>query len=102
MKIKKGDTVKVISGKDRNKTGKVTQILPTMNSVVVDGLNIRVRHIKPRRNNEKGQRVEFSAPLNISKVMLIDPKTGQPTRVGYKILENGEKVRVAKKSKETL
>lgn len=102
MKIKKGDTVKVISGKDKNKTGKVTQILPAMQSVVVDGLNIRVRHIKPRKGNEKGQRIEFSAPLNISKVMLLDPKSGQATRVGYKILENGEKVRVAKKSKETL
>ncbi len=102
MKIKKGDTVKVISGKDKNKTGKVTQILPAMQSVVVDGLNIRVRHIKPRKNNEKGQRIEFSAPLHVSKVMLLDPKSGQATRVGYKILENGEKVRVAKKSKETL
>lgn len=102
MKIKKGDTVKVISGKDKNKTGKVTQILPEMKSVVVDGLNIRVRHIKPRKTNEKGQRIEFSAPLNVSKVMLIDPKTGEVTRIGYKILENGEKVRVAKKSKETL
>ena len=102
MKIKKGDNVKVISGKDRNKTGKVTQILPGMGSVVVDGLNIRVRHIKPKGKNEKGQRIEFSAPLNISKVMLLDPKSGQPTRIGYKVLENGEKVRFAKKSKETL
>jgi large subunit ribosomal protein L24 len=102
MKIKKGDIVMVISGKDRGKTGKVTQILPQYNSLVVEGLNVRVRHIKSQRRQEKGQRIEFNAPLNVSKVMLLDPKTNQPTRVGYKILENGDKVRVAKKSKETL
>ncbi len=92
----------VMSGKDRGKSGKVTQVIPEMNSVVVEGLNVRVRHIKPRKSNEKGQRVEFNAPLNVAKVMLIDPKLGVPTRIGYKILDNGEKVRVAKKSKETL
>lgn len=102
MKIKKGDTVKVISGKDKGKTGKVTKVFPAELKLVVEGLNIRYKNQRPRKQNEKGQRIEFSAPLRSSKVMLIDPRSGQATRVGYKILASGEKVRIAKKSGEVV
>jgi len=102
MKIKKNDNVIVTAGKDKGKTGKVTQVFPAQKKVVVAGVNVRYRHLKPRRQNEKGQRLEYNAPLDAAKVMLVDPKTGQPTRVGYKILPSGEKVRVAKKSGEII
>ena len=71
-KIKKGDTVKVIAGKDKGKTGKVMQVFAEMNRVVVDGVNKSKRHLKPRRSDEKGQTVEFFMPINASNVMLLD------------------------------
>ena len=102
MKIKKGDTVKIISGKNKGKSGKVTQVFPALEKVVIEGLNTRFKNIKAKRQGEKGQRIEFSSPLHASKVMLVDPKTGQVTGVGYKILATGEKVRIAKKSGEVI
>ncbi|OGY88840.1 MAG: 50S ribosomal protein L24 [Candidatus Komeilibacteria bacterium RIFCSPLOWO2_01_FULL_45_10] len=102
MKIKKGDTVKIISGKDKGKTGKIIQIFPEANKVVVEGANTHWRHLKPRKQGEKGQRVEYAAPLHVAKVMLIDPKTGRETRIGYKMLATGEKVRIAKRSGEVV
>lgn len=102
MKIKKGDTVQIMAGKDAGKTGKVTQVLPKENKVVVEGANVMVKHIKAQSSDQKGQRLEFFAPLDASNVMLVDPKTQKPTRVGYKVLENGQKVRIAKKSGEEL
>ena len=94
MKIKKGDNVQVISGVDAGKTGKD-------NKVVVKGVNVRKRHTKPRSQADQGGIVEFEAPLNASKVMIVDPKTGKPTRIGYSIVD-GKKVRVCKKSGEVL
>lgn len=102
MKIKKGDTIKIISGKDKGKTGKVVQIFPQANKVVVEGLNIHFRHLGPKKQGEKGQRVEYAAPFYAFKAMLIDPKSGRVTRVGYKKLATGEKVRIAKKSGEVI
>lgn len=102
MKIKKNDTVMIMVGKDKGKAGKVMQVFPKENKVVIEGLNIHYRHLRPRRQNEKGQRIEYAAPLNASNVMLVDPKTGKPTRVGYKKLESGERVRIAKKSGEVI
>lgn len=102
MKIKKGDMVKIITGKDKGKTGKITQVFPALAKVVVEGLNIHQRHLRPRKQGEKGQRIEYSAPITISNVMLIDPRSGLSTRVGYKTLESGEKVRIAKKSGEVV
>jgi large subunit ribosomal protein L24 len=102
MRIKKNDKVMVIAGKDKGKTGKVMQVFPKENKVVVEGLNNRFKHVRPRKQGEKGQRIEFAAPLDASKVMLVDPKTGKPTRISYKILENKEKIRLAKKSGETV
>lgn len=105
MKIRTGDMVKVIAGKDKGKTGKVTQAFPALNRVVVEGLNIAVKHLKGR-NNQPGQRIEFPSPLNVSKVMLIDPKSGKPTRVGAKILIGKDlkqtKARIAKKTGEII
>ncbi len=102
MKIKKNDTVKIIAGKDKGKTGKIMQVFLIHNKVVVEGLNIRHRHMRPRRQSEKGQRIEYAAPLDVSNVMLVDPKTGKTTRVGYKKLDSGEKVRIAKRSGEVV
>jgi len=102
MKIKKNDTVKIIAGKDKGKTGKVIQVFPKELKVVVEGLNINYRNVRPRRQNEKGQRLEYSSPIDVSNVMVIDPKTSLPTRVNYKILANGDKIRVSNKTKEVI
>lgn len=101
MKIKQGDNVIILTGKDAGKTGKVTQVLPKEGKVVVEGVNKIVKHIKAQGNN-KGQRFEFFAPIDMSNVMLMDPKTNTPTRVGYKVLDNGQKVRINKKTGEEI
>jgi len=103
MKIKTGDKVKVLSGKNRGKEGKVIQVLWNKKNdktyVVVEGVNLLKKSIRARRQGEKGQIIELPAPLHISKVMVIDPKSGKATRVGYK--KEGEvKKRVAKVSGE--
>lgn len=95
MKIKKGDTVLIITGKDRGKTGVVEAVLPTSDRVAVSGVNKYKKHAKPSRNNPQGGIIEISRPLHISNVMVIDTETKKPTRVGYKI-EGNDKVRVAR------
>lgn len=102
MKIKKGDKVKIISGKDRGREGKILQVLPDKKKVVVEGLNLRIKHVKPRRAGEKGQRIQFPAPLDVSNVMLVCPKCNKQIRLGYKVLENKKKVRICKKCKEII
>ncbi len=97
MKIKTGDNVKVMKGKDNGKTGKVIQVFPLQNRLVVENLNRRVKHIKPRNKDEKGQKIEFSAPMNVSNVKIICPSCKEAVRVIYKISESGEKSRVCKK-----
>ncbi|MCU7557049.1 50S ribosomal protein L24 [Macrococcus capreoli] len=101
MHIKKGDKVIVITGKDKGKTGTVIEALPKKDRVVVEGVNIVKKHQKPTQMNPEGGIVEFEAAIHVSNVMLIDPKTNKPTRVGIKI-EDGKKVRVAKKSGEII
>jgi len=101
MKIKKDDKVIVIAGKDKGKTGKVIQVLPREDRVLVEGMNVRKIHVKPRGKDKKGQTVEKSLPIHISNVALIDPKDNKATRVGYKV-EGGKKVRVAKRSNTVL
>ena len=96
MKIKKGDEVIVISGKYKGVKGEVLEARPTESRVVVAGVNRHKWHIKPTQN-EAGHIVDREAPIHVSNVALVDPKTKKPTRVGYK-LEKGKKVRVAKKS----
>lgn len=101
MKIKKGDMVVVIAGKERNKTGKVMRVLRKTERVVVDGLNKVVRHMR-KTKTQAGQKVSFEAPLHASNVMVLDPKTKKATRIGYKINKDGKKERIAKKSDSVL
>lgn len=98
MKIKNGDIVVVIAGKDRNKTGKVIKILNKSSRVVVEGLNKAVRHVK-KTKTRAGEKITFEAPIHSSNVMLVDPKTKKATRIGYTITKDGKKERIAKKSK---
>jgi large subunit ribosomal protein L24 len=91
MKIKKGDKVKIVKGKDAGKTGKVIQVFPEKNKVVVEGLNIYIKNVRPRRQNEKGQKIEYPAPISAANVRLICPKCNQPTRIGYKMLSGESK-----------
>ena len=97
MKIHKGDQVEIVAGKDKGKRGVVLRVLPASERVIVKGANIAKRHRKARKEGEKGERVEMEASIHISNVMLLDPETNKPTRVGYRI-EGGEKVRFAKRS----
>lgn len=102
MNIKTGDTIKIIAGKDKGKTGKVLQVFPAKNLVSVEGLNIAIKHLRPRRQNEKGQRIEFPAPFNISNVILVCPNCGRDTRVGHKELDNKKKARVCKRCQQVI
>lgn len=97
MKVRKGDTVIVTTGKDRGKSGTVIRVLPKQNQVLIDGINVMKRHQKARRQGQKGQVIERAFPVHVSNVALKDAKTGKATRVGYKV-EDGKKVRIAKKS----
>lgn len=100
MRLKKGDRVKVISGKDKGKEGKILVSLPAENKVIVEGVSVASRHLKPTQNNPQGGIVKKETPIYASKVMLVCPNTGKPTRVGHAFLEDGRKVRVAKVSGE--
>jgi large subunit ribosomal protein L24 len=95
MHVKKGDKVRVISGKDKGKTGVILSAYPKDSRVLVEGVNIVKKHSKPSQANPQGGIISFEAPIHVSNVMPIDPKTGNPTRVGYKTVD-GNKVRVAK------
>jgi len=96
-KIKKGDRVEVISGKDRGKTGKVLRVDRDRDRVIVEGVNFIKRHTRPNpQKNIKGGIVEREAPVQVSNVMVVSPDSGRRTRVGFKILDDGRKVRVAK------
>jgi len=102
MNIKKGDTVVVIAGKDKGKKGKVLKVLPKENRVVVEGVNKVKKHQKPSRTAPQGGILTVEAALHISNVMLWDKKADRPTRIGKQILKTGEKVRISKKTGETL
>ncbi|MGE6260801.1 50S ribosomal protein L24 [Heyndrickxia sporothermodurans] len=101
MHVKKGDKVMVITGKDKGKTGVILASFPKKDRVIVEGVNIVKKHSKPSQANPQGGIVSFEAAIHVSNVMLLDPKTNEPTRIGYKEV-NGKKVRVAKKSGEVL
>lgn len=96
MKIKEGDNVIILSGNDKGKTGEVLSVMPKIQRVVVKGVNIRKKHVKPRKANEEGGIIPSEFPIHISKVAVVCPKCGKATKVGYKI-EDGKKVRVCKK-----
>jgi large subunit ribosomal protein L24 len=97
LKIKRGDTVQVISGKEKGKRGEVERIIPAKERVVVRGVNVRTRHSRPSQQNPEGL-YTFEAPVHVSNVMLVDPDSGEPTKVGYRFTDSGQKVRVAKRS----
>lgn len=100
--VKTGDTVVVLSGKDKGKQGKVLQVSPKEGKVIVEGLNIATKHVKPRRQGEQGGIVEAEAAMYASKVQLVCPKCSKATRIGHKILEDGSKVRVCKSCGEEI
>jgi len=102
MHVKKGDTVIVIAGKDKGKKGRVLAAYPKKERVLVEGINLVKKHTRPSQSNPQGGIVTKEAPIHVSNVALIDPKTGTATRIGYKVLENGKKVRYAKKSGEII
>ncbi|WP_017754853.1 50S ribosomal protein L24 [Calidifontibacillus oryziterrae] len=101
MHVKKGDKVQVISGKDKGKQGVILEAYPKKDRVLVEGVNVIKKHSKPSQMNPQGGIISQEAPIHVSNVMPIDPKTGNPTRVGYKVVD-GKKVRIAKKSGEAL
>ena len=101
QKIRKGDKVVVLSGRDKGKTGEVTRAMPKDGKVIVSGVNIATRHRKPTQTNPQGGLERREAPMHVSKVAIADPKTGQPTRVRFET-KDGKKVRVAAKSGELI
>lgn len=101
MKIKKGDTVLIISGKDKGKKAKVLEAFPRQDKVIVEGANIVKKHRRPRQEKEKGQIIEVSKPIDVSNVKLVCPKCGQPTRLGYRLTEKG-KYRICKKCNQEI
>jgi large subunit ribosomal protein L24 len=101
MHVKKGDKVMVITGKDKGKTGTVLAAFPKKDRVIVEGVNIVKKHSKPSQVNPQGGIINKEASIHVSNVMLLDPKSNEPTRVGYKEV-NGKKVRVAVKSGEQI
>ncbi len=98
LHVKKDDNVIVITGKDKGKKGRVIAAYPRENRVLVEGVNMIKRHTRPNQANPQGGIIEREAPIHASNVMHVDPKSGKPTRIGYKVLDNGKKVRIAKKS----
>jgi large subunit ribosomal protein L24 len=100
MKIKKGDNVVVISGKDKGKEGTVSRVMPRSNQLLVDGINVVKKHQKPSGQNQQGGVIDRDMPLDASNVMFVHK--GKPTRVGYKVLADGKKVRIAKTTGEEI
>ncbi len=102
LHIKKNDTVMVIAGEDKGKTGKVLKVLVDKNRAIVEGVNIMTKSAKPSAKNPQGGIIKVEAPIHISNLNLIDPKSGKATRIGMKFNEDGKKVRIAKKSGEEI
>ncbi len=96
MKIRKGDTVKVLSGNDKGKTGEVLEVIPNSQKIVVKGINIRKKHVKPRKQGEEGGIIPVECAIHSAKVNVVCPKCGKATRIGYEV-EKDEKVRICKK-----
>ncbi|OGZ78897.1 MAG: 50S ribosomal protein L24 [Candidatus Staskawiczbacteria bacterium RIFOXYD2_FULL_37_9] len=101
MKIKKGDNILVIAGKDKGRTGKIMKSLPKNLKVLVEGINLKKKHVRPKREGEKGQVVEIPAALDVSNIKIICPKCGKATRIGYKT-EGEVKNRICKKCKQII
>lgn len=101
-KLKKNDIVKVMSGKDKGKQGKIFRVFPQTGRLLVEGINLSAKHERPTRNNPKGGVIHREASIHISNVMLIDPSSQKPTRVGFSFLADGSKKRISKKSQELI
>ena len=97
MRIRKGDTVQVINGKDKGKTGEVLRTMPFENRVIVEGINLRTRHVKPTQEGESGRIVTEEASLHASNVQIVCPECGAATRIGHQLLGDGRKVRICRK-----
>jgi large subunit ribosomal protein L24 len=102
MLIRKGDMVRVVTGDDKGATGRVLRVMRDKNKLVVEGINRVYRHLKPSRRNPQGGRLSKEMPVDVSNVMLIDPASNKPTRIGVRILADGSKERFAKKSGASL
>ena len=102
QKIRKGDKVVVLAGKDKGRTGEVVRAMPKDMKVIVSGVNVHVRHRKPSQANPQGGLERKEAPLHVSNVAIADPKTGKPTRVRFETAKDGKKVRIAARSGETI
>ena len=102
LRLRKGDLVQVITGDQKDRTGKIVKVIPEKQRALVSGLNIIKRHTKPNRKNQQGGIVEKEASIHISNLMLVCPKSGKPTRMGVRILETGKRVRYSKKAKEMI
>ena len=100
MKLKTGDKVVVISGANKGKEGKITKVLD--DKVIVEGVNVRKKHLKPKNNNGTGEIVEVERPIHRSNVMIVDPKTKKPTKIKMDFDKNGKKIRISKKSNEKI
>ncbi len=101
LKIKKGDKVQVVTGKNKGKVGDVIKVFPSENRVIVSGVNLAKKHTKPSQTSEGGI-IQKELPIHVSNVSHVDPKTNEITKIGYKTLEDGKKVRFAKKSGEII
>jgi len=104
MKIKSGDTVLIMSGKDKGKSGKVAEVFPKEEKIMVENINLVKKHVKPKKSGEKGQIIEVSRPINASSVKLVCSQCKKPTRVGYKLTPKGKdkKVRICKKCRQEI
>lgn len=98
MKIRKGDKVQVLSGKDKGKTGEVMFSFPDKDTVIVEGVNLMKKHQRPLGEGNPGGIIDIDMPMHVSNVAILSPKDGKPTRVGFKILEDGTKVRICKRT----
>lgn len=102
LKVKKGDTVQIMAGKDRGAQAEVLTVMPQRERVIVKGVNVVTKHIKPTAGGKKGERIKVESSIHISNVMVIDPQTKKPSRVGFTIDDKGNKSRIAKKSGKEL
>ncbi len=99
--VKTGDTVVVLSGKDKGKQGKVLEVSPKEQKIIVEGISVATKHVKPRQAGQPGGILKVEAPMHACKVMLVCPKCGKPTRLAHKVLADGSKTRLCKKCGET-
>ena len=102
MHVKKGDTIQVISGRDKGKIGEISRVIPKTSQVVVEGVNVRTKHVKPQQEGESGQIVTFEAPIHSSNVMHYSEKEKTVSRIGYTFTDDGRKVRMLKKTGEVI